>query len=187
MAARSSARDVCDPTNSASTAGRDGLVCDMDMLKLARHRHLVLALSMGVTLASCKKNSTQPSPPDKCADNTIAVTKKEREEVRAIIKAKVLKWEAEAGGEVVRAKELEITNSMDRVLDDWARMRQAVCYDHFKREMITAEEYQTRVDCLNAILAQQRTFLQSLESPQADASAQLAEINNSITDCLMSN
>jgi hypothetical protein len=129
------------------------------------------------------QSSTAEPASDPCYDADIAAKRVWNEETRVHVKAQVMEWGGELGVDVATQKAEEITNSMDRLADDWARMRKAVCNDHFKRATITKEEYQSRADCLDELLTRQRNFLSSLSSPQVDVGAQLAQINGALEEC----
>jgi hypothetical protein len=120
---------------------------------------------------------------DPCYDADIGGKRVWNDETRVRIQAEVLQWGGEIGAEVAQKKALEITSGMDQLTDDWARMRKAVCKDHFTRHTLTSEQYQARADCLDHLLTRQRTYLSSLASPRADASEQLEAIGAELEKC----
>lgn len=120
---------------------------------------------------------------DPCFDADIAAKRVWNDETRVELKGQVMQWSGELGADVAQQKLVEITNSMDRLTDDWARMRKAVCGDHFKRKTLDAAGYQKRVDCLDRLLSRQRTLLGSLSAPNADVSAQLSGLNEELGTC----
>jgi hypothetical protein len=150
-------------------------------------KNLIVAL-LGATIVSCASSPTATQGPvagkdDPCYDADIAAKRVWNEETRVQVKATVMQWGGEIGVDTAKRQAEEITSSMDRVTDDWARMRKAVCKDHFTRATLSKAEYQQRADCLDRLLTRQRTFLNSLTSPQADVSKQLAGITQELESC----
>jgi hypothetical protein len=147
-------------------------------------RAAFLSLLLGV-LPGCGGGQKTPDADaaDPCFDADIAAKRVWNDETRVDVKAKVMQWSGELGADVAQQKVEEVTNSMDRLTDDWARMRKAVCGDHFKRKTLDAAGYQKRVDCLDRLLSRQRTFLGSLSSPNAQLDAQLTGLNEELSTC----
>ncbi len=123
-------------------------------------------------------DTTQP-----CHDADIAAKRVWNDEIRVQVRAQVMEWGSEVGVEVAEERAVEVASSMDRVTDDWARMRKAVCRDHFVRDTLTKAQYQTRADCLDRLLTRQRTLLNSLSSPQSNLSEQLTGITDELDTC----
>ena len=143
---------------------------------------------MLLLLAGCGSSQVDPqgsedAQKDPCYDSDIAAKRTWNKEAKIQVKAQVMEWGGEIGVDIAQQKALEITNSMDRLTDDWARMRKAVCKDHFVRDILTKDELKTRNDCLDRMLSRQRTFLTTLESPQVDVSEQLTAINEELMSC----
>lgn len=148
----------------------------------------VIAILLGTTLPGCASTPNSAAAPraetsDPCYDADIAAKRVWNEETRITINARVLQWGGELGVDVAQQRAQDITNSMDRLTDDWARMRKAVRRDHFVRETLSKDEYQRRADCLDRLLARQRTFLDSLTTPNSDITAQLQNINRELVTC----
>jgi hypothetical protein len=150
----------------------------------------VLLFAMGLVAGapSCSGSSESVRDPsadsnDPCYDADITVKRVWNEEVKVKVRAQVMQWGGDVGMDVAEEQALAITGSMDRLSDDWARMRKAVCNDHFRRRTLTQQEYQRRVDCLDRLLTRQRTFLSSLASPRADVGQQLAAIDEEVKTC----
>jgi hypothetical protein len=120
---------------------------------------------------------------DPCHDAHLPIKRVWNEEVRASVNAQVIEWGSEIGFELAEERALEVTTSMDRATQDWALMRVAVCKDHFVRQTLSKSEYQARADCMDRLLTRQRTFLNSLSSPQAELSEQLTGIADELQSC----
>ena len=152
-------------------------------------RNTFLLSALGITfLVACGAPQAGPQEPtqgtsDPCYDADIAAKRVWNDETRVQVKAEVMEWGTEIGVNVAQEKAVEITNSMDRLTDDWARMRKAVCKDHFTRQTLSKAEYQQRADCLDRLLMRQRTFLTSLSSPQMDMSEQLTAMTEEMNSC----
>lgn len=147
-----------------------------------------LLLAVASHLLACSGSQSTPRDPhgpsaDPCADEDLGVKRVWSSETKVHVRAQVLEWGGELGGAVAEQKALEISNTMDRLTDDWARMRKAVCRDHLVRETLSKEAYQARVDCLDRLLTRQRTFLQTLTTPAADLGAQLAALHGELEAC----
>jgi hypothetical protein len=149
---------------------------------LTNHAFFWLAL----VLASCGSRQPAAAAPDStdpCFDADIAAKRVWNDETRVQINARIMSWGGQLGTDVAHEHAEQISSSMDRLTDDWARMRRAVCKDHFTRQTLTKAEYQQRADCLDRLLARQRTFLESLSSPLVDASTQLASMSEELDTC----
>jgi hypothetical protein len=123
------------------------------------------------------------SNPDPCHDSDLAGKRVWNDETRLSVRARVGLWSGEVGGEVVERTTLEITSAMDRIADDWARMRRSVCRDYLVRRTLDGAEYQTRVDCLDRTLVKERAFLAALEHPQVNVSTSLHGIESEMERC----
>ena len=149
---------------------------------------LLTSLVTAALFLGCASSQHAPPSPagdssDPCHDADIAGKRVWNQEARVKVRAQVMEWGGEIGAEFAEQKALEITSSMDRVTDDWARMRKAVCKDHFTRQTLSKPEYQQRADCLDRLLMRQRTFLTSLSSPQMDMSEQLTAMTEEMNSC----
>jgi hypothetical protein len=148
---------------------------------------VVLAFGLlAIALAACGgpgASSAPNAPEDPCSDANIAGKRVWNEEARVHVKVQVMQWGGEVGADVAQQNAEEIVSSMDRLTDDWARMRKAICKDHFSRHTLAKAEYQQRADCLDRLLTRQRTFLESLSSPQANVGEQLTAIDQELESC----
>ena len=77
------------------------------------------------------------------------------------------------GGNVEERRAL--ANKMDAISEDWVRLRRSVCLDHFKRKIISAEEYRSQVRCFDERLDRQRRLVTSLKSELTEEARKLAE------------
>lgn len=151
-----------------------------------------LLVSLPITLAflgcAASQPPQQPQPAEHgtnhpCHDADIAAKRVWNDEIRVQVRAQVMEWGSEVGVDVAEERAVEVTSSMDRVTDDWARLRKAVCRDHFVRDTLTKAQYQARADCLDRLLTRQRTLLNSLGSPQSNLSEQLAGMTDELQSC----
>jgi hypothetical protein len=152
-------------------------------LKILRWGGLLAWLGVAACGSSAPPEPQTGKEGDPCHDADIAGKRVWNDETRVNVKGQVMQWGGEIGVDVAQARAEEITSSMDHLSDDWARMRKAVCKDHFTRHTLTKDEYQARVDCLDRLLTRQRTYLSSLSSPQADGGTQLAALNTELESC----
>lgn len=144
-----------------------------------------IVLSVGLLGCPVRSGTSEPTADDKCSDTDLAIKQVWNEETRVNIKGKVLKWGGQIGIEVAKATAEETINKMDRLVDDWARMRKATCRDHFVRNTIDESGYQSRVDCLNKILIRQRNLLNTLDAVQVNVAEQLAAIGDELNSCVV--
>lgn len=106
---------------------------------------LLTSLVTAALFLGCASSQHAPPSPagdssDPCHDADIAGKRVWNQEARVKVRAQVMEWGGEIGAEFAEQKALEITSSMDRVTDDWARMRKAVCKDHFTRQTLSKPE-----------------------------------------------
>lgn len=97
---------------------------------------------------------------DPCKDFDLDVKKVWNAEVRLKVDLAIQQLGGEAG---VGGSE-EVVTRMDDVTRDWVMLRESACNDHFKRKLITAEEYKGKVACFDAFLERLRTMIAALES-----------------------
>ncbi len=141
------------------------------------------AAAVALLLAACGAQQPASEDSDPCHDSDIAAKRVWNEETKVKVEGQVMQWGGKVGVDVARARAEEVVSSMDRIADDWARMRRAVCKDHFVRKTLTVEAYQRRADCLDQLLARQRIFLSSLQQPSDDASEQISAIGKQLQTC----
>ncbi len=103
--------------------------------------------------------------------------------MRVDVRAKWQGMGGELGGEVETTDVEQVISSMDSLSDDWARMRQAVCLDHFKRGTLTKAEYQRRADCLDELLSRQRTLVTALSAGTETTQEQMRGLSDALSNC----
>jgi hypothetical protein len=150
--------------------------------------NLIARIALLTALSGCGATSkaapqTTTADADPCADAESSTKRFWNESIKLQVEAQILEWKGTLGGQVARQKASEVTSSMDRITDDWARMRRSVCRDYTIRQSLGAGAYQRRVDCLDRLLSRQRTFVESLAQPSPDVSAQLASLNDELDAC----
>ncbi len=105
-------------------------------------------------------------------------------DTRVSLEAKLLeRWGGEAQMEVAKQRTEEVVTGMDRFARSWVMMRQASCNDHFKRDLLPADQYQARVQCLDGALQRQNTFVQALSAGGELASDALAGLDQELQQC----
>lgn len=114
---------------------------------------VLLVAAVGCGGASTHAQSAS-GPADPCSDFDLDVKKFWSAEVRA----EVLGY----GGSVAGSNTSETITRLDDITRDWTMLRTAVCQDHFRRKLITAEEYRAKVSCFDAQLSRQRSLVEQL-------------------------
>lgn len=131
-----------------------------------------------VLLAAC---ASSPPPPqsqaaDPCADVELDVEKVWGASIRAEFLGK--------GGEIAGETRQAVATKLDALSRDWVMLRRSVCLDHFKRQVISKDQYASRAACLDQTLQRQRSLIAALDAggePQPDA--QLESISDEIGRC----
>jgi hypothetical protein len=121
---------------------------------------------------------------DRCADFELDVKRVWSQETKVRVEAKLLeRWSGEGELEVARARAEEVGTRMDRFAQSWVMMRQAVCNDHFKRGLLSAEDYRARVKCLDGALQRQNTLVQAMSGGEELAADALAGLDQELQRC----
>lgn len=151
-----------------------------EFFKTSQHRWALLMLTLTLACAS----SGRSSGTDPCADFELDVKKVWTVDTRINLEAKLLeRWSGETKLEVAKMRTEVVVTSMDRFARSWVMMRQATCNDHFKRDLLPADKYQSRVQCLDAALQRQNTFVQSLSDGGELASDALSWLDQELQQC----
>ncbi|MFV8750752.1 hypothetical protein ACNOYE_09395 [Nannocystaceae bacterium ST9] len=130
-------------------------------------RKPMLGLALFLTPLACVGPQGGPGEPaDPCADFEVEVERT----WSASIKAEVMKH----GGEIELEQRQAVVNKMDRISEDWVRMRTSVCKDHFVRQLIDKDEYAARVRCFDDRLNRQRTLAETLSGGAAAGEVEAA-------------
>ncbi len=116
---------------------------------------------LALALSGCAGTNARATEADPCADFEVEVEKT----WSASLKAKVMQH----GGEIEVERRTAVVNKMDRISEDWVRMRTSVCKDHFVRELISKPDYAARVRCFDDRLDRQRTLAETLSSGASPA------------------
>lgn len=144
----------------------------------------MLALTLGSPIACASGSSSPGGSKDLCADFELDVKKVWAKDTRVGLEAKLLeRWGGEVQMEVAKQRTEEVVTGMDRFARSWVMMRQASCNDHFKRDLLPADQYQARVLCLDGALQRQSTFVQALSAGGELASAALAGLDQELQQC----
>ena len=112
------------------------------MLKIAL---IVLLLAVLVSGCGAKQSSGVDDP---CRDFDMDVKEVWNGEIKLRVDIAVKKL----GGEVGALKAEELSTKMDNVTRDWVMLKESACNDHFKRKIISAEEYKDKAACFDAFL-----------------------------------
>jgi hypothetical protein len=136
---------------------------------------LLLGSLVALVPLSCGGGQAAPAK-DPCADVELDVERVWSAEIRAEVLGK--------GGTVGGSSREVVATKMDDLARDWVMVRRAVCRDHFERAVITKEQYVARTECLDAILAEQRTLVASLRQGAGDdVAARLAAVSERVGTC----
>lgn len=113
---------------------------------------------------------------DPCADVELDVEKMWGAGIRAEFLGK--------GGEIAGETRQVVATKLDALSRDWVMLRRSVCLDHFKRQVISKDQYASRAACLDQTLQRQRSLIAALDAgsePQPDA--QLETLSDEIGRC----
>lgn len=127
----------------------------MGVRSLLRRIALASPASFALGLALACANAQPRAAADPCADFELEVERVWSAAIKAEVMAK--------GGSIEVEQRSAVTNQMDRISEDWVRMRTSVCKDHFVRELISKDEYAARVRCFDDRLDRQRKLAELLE------------------------
>ena len=116
---------------------------------------------------------------DKCKDFDLDVKKVWNAEIKLKVDIAIKQF----GGEAGIGESEEVTTQMDNVTRDWVMLRESACRDHFKRQLITAEEYKAKVSCFDAFLQTLRTMLTAIESGDSTAMEQALTASTELEQC----
>lgn len=138
----------------------------------------ILILGMVVLTIGCaaKQPTTQADP---CKDFDLDVQKIWNVSVKAKIEISM----QEIGGEVGASKAEQVITKMDNLTRDWIMLKESACRDHFKRQLITVEEYKQKANCFDAYLQQQRTLINSIEGGDSVAVNSLLDADGVPEQC----
>ena len=135
-------------------------------------------------LVGCEKTTTpEEASTDPCGDFELDVKKVWNDDVRVELGAKILEHGGDAEIEVRRAKVRSVETTMDAFSRDWVMLKRSACLDHFKRDMLTKEQYQSRSQCFDSLLTRQRTLVQAMMGDPSLGADALEEINRETTRC----
>ncbi len=135
-------------------------------------------LLMAVLLSACGAKQSGSSD-DPCKDFDLNVKKVWNAEVKLKVDIAVKQF----GGEIGASKAEEITTKMDNITSDWVMLKESACQDHFKRNILTAEEYKAKAACFDAFLQNQRTMITALEGGDQSASDKLLTSSTGLGQC----
>lgn len=131
-----------------------------------------------VLLASCASapSAQQGQPADPCADVDLDVEKVWGASIRAEFLGK--------GGEIAGETRQAVATKLDALSRDWVMLRRSVCLDHFKRQVISKDQYASRAACLDQTLQRQRTLIAALDAgSEAQPDMQLKSLSDEIGRC----
>ena len=140
----------------------------------------LLAILVLPALACQPKPSASPAD-EACNDFELDVRKSWNDETRIALRTEVMKWKGNAELEVAKQEATVVETTMDTFTSDWVRLRKSACLDHFKRQVISAEDYEARAACYDEVLLRQRAVIQSTlagEDTTVEAFTALAEAVN---------
>jgi hypothetical protein len=153
-------------------------------------RFAVGLLCFGFLLEGACASSQSPAPvgassrADACSDFDLDVKKVWSEETKVNVQANLMgQWGGQLGTDVARERAQSVTTHMDQISQDWVMLRRSACLDHFERHVGTDAEYQARVDCLNRILARQRTVVTTLNSDAKQSAEAMSGLNGELEKC----
>ncbi len=138
-----------------------------------------ILIIIGLLAAGCGAGSNGAATADPCADFELDVKKVWNAEARIRLSAAMK--EISAGGSAV--KEEEVVTKMDDVTRDWVMLKQSACNDHFKRGLLSAEEYRKKADCFDAFLQHVRAMLTALEKGDGVAADGLMTAPGELDQC----
>jgi hypothetical protein len=114
-----------------------------------------------------------------CRDFDLDVKKVWNAEVKLKVDAAV----KNVSGELGASRSEAVATQMDSVTRDWVMLKESACLDHFKRGILSAEEYKAKVDCFDAFLRRQREMLTALNAGDASVVDRLLADSGDLVKC----
>ena len=126
--------------------------------------------------------SSQPAaqaekpPADPCADVELDVEKVWSASIRAEFLGK--------GGVIAGETREAVATKLDALSRDWVMLRRSVCLDHYKREVISKQQYASRAACLDQNLQRQRSLIAALDAGgEVKLEGELKSVSDEIGRC----
>jgi hypothetical protein len=137
---------------------------------------ICIASALLVMACGGKQSGTNDDP---CKDFDLDVQKVWNAEIKLKVDLAV----KEIGGEAGVSEAEKVTTKMDTLTRDWVMLKESACQDHFKRQLITAEEYKQKAACFDAFLQQQRAVITALEGGDGAAIDKILEAQGELDPC----
>jgi hypothetical protein len=134
-----------------------------------------------LVLGGCGGSSQAPAEAgkpasDPCADVELDVEKIWSASIRAEFLGK--------GGAIAGETRQAVATKLDALSRDWVMLRRSVCLDHFKRQVITQQQYASRAACLDQNLQRQRSLIAALDAGgQVELDSELKSVSDEIGQC----
>lgn len=140
-------------------------------------------LALPALALACQPKSTTSPADEACNDFELDVRKSWNDETRIALRGEVMKWKGDVELEVAKSQATQVETTMDNFASDWVRLRKSACLDHFKREVISAEDYQARAACYDEVLLRQRALVQSALAGEETTIEAFTALADAVSSC----
>ena len=139
---------------------------------------IIVILTLAIWALACGASQHRDGD-DPCGDFDLDVKKVWNAEIKLKVDIAIKQF----GGEAGIGESEEIATQMDNITRDWVMLRESACRDHFKRQLITAEEYKAKVTCFDSFLQNVRMLVEALAGGDSPAVDKLLASSTELARC----